>query len=409
MSWSRCAARDLGRECRSQAQDVTIDRVSELRPLIWRYSCAGPKGSLDDYLVTHSIDTFCALEPVPICHPARAEREAAAHIEVVDLADFMAARPAAEQDPLIEGGLLPDRSLMVEGGPAKHGKSILAMNMGLCLATGRRFLRWGIPKSVRVFYLQAEISEASLWDRFTKMLAGVDGGADAVRGQFFLATKKGLKLETKDGFEAVQRIVGKVQPRVLILDPLRRFLLGDENKSGDVGRFFDRLDRLVEAFGLSVILVHHFGKPSLEGRDGAQRLRGSSVIFDVGDSYLSVTRRNLKESKRYVRLGFELRNADDPPPLSLYRNPDTLRFEEVEEESGRVTPADVQALLASLGEVTGGLLAKRLADEKQCSARTAERAMSEALSQGLVDRRPLTEPGKREKSWLYFPAPGGRS
>lgn len=377
----------LSRELRSRGAQVKAIRLPNVN---------GHKVGLDDYLLNHSIEAFCSLEAVLI-RPVPAT--GAVLIQVQDLSEFLHSKPRRVES-LIGDGILPVKGTQVEGGPAKLGKSLFAMNAGLCLALGKPFLRWPVPKRQKVLYLQAEISEEALWDRFSKMLGAVEGGLEAVEGWFSLATKKGLKLDTRTGFEAVQRMMETVKPGVLIIDPLRRFLKGDENKSGEVGNFFDLLDRFIEQTGCSIILVHHFGKPSKdEQKDGAQHLRGSSVIFDVGDAYLSLQRKSLKESKRHIRLTCELRNADDPPPMELYRDPETLWMHEVEGDTSKCTVAAVHAIVSLAGSVSGKILTERLMETYGVGDRLARSQISEAVSLGMIKRLPID--GTKGKSFTY--------
>src|SRR5207248_655440 len=110
-----------------------------------------------------------------------------------------------------------------------------------------------------------------------------------------------------------------------IVDPLAKHMTGDENSTRDMGRVVSFLDELIQTYGLTVIVVHHTGKPARDDpREGGQRLRGSSALFAAADSVLL-----LEGAAPAFVLSFQLRHAAEPAPLLLQRT-DQLWFERAE-------------------------------------------------------------------------------
>ena len=330
----------------------------------------GPKGEkvgLDDYLLTHSVEALCAIEPIEIHHPAlRIGPEA---IEVHDLLR----REYAEPPALVGGGILPRQALGFIGGPPKVGKSSLALNLALRRTLGLPWLGFETTPG-RVLVLQAEIPERELQGRLRLMLQ--DLGGDPPARRLFLATYRGLKLDRMEGLKACRRLVEALHPDLLILDPLARFYSGDENSAREVGRLVGALDELIQSLGLAVMVVHHTAKPSMtDPREGGLRLRGSSALFAAADSVLVLD----KTEGGLFKLGFELRHGKEPEPMLLQRT-DRLWF------IPAGPPEDLLAVAALIQET--GLRYRQLVQAIQASEgvskATAERLLKRAKEAGLL-------------------------
>lgn len=75
------------------------------------------------------------------------------------------------------------------------------------------------------------------------------------------------------------------RPSLIVLDTLARtFGVGDENKQADMNAYVTAADRLRDATGATVLIVHHSGVG-----DG-QRERGSSVLRGAADTMIKVAR-----------------------------------------------------------------------------------------------------------------------
>lgn len=166
---------------------------------------------------------------------------------------------------------LPQMGKMLLYAPAKSGKSYLCIQMGRCIASGVEWL--GLPTvQGRVLYVQFELGEAVLRDRLLQT------GKDYEN--MFVGTSFNLKLDTEGGQKQLLTALDAIRPCVLILDPLYKAIVGDENESLDMRKVLDFLDSVIEAYSCSVVIIHHTGK------DESRRGRGSSVLEGWVDSYI---------------------------------------------------------------------------------------------------------------------------
>jgi AAA domain len=298
-------------------------------------------------------------------------------IEMIDAADLVA-REYPNESALVGGGLIVPRSLDVNGGGPKRGKSIIVVNREIRRALGLPFL--GFPTTPgRTLYIQAEIPEPQLKQRLVLMLADCPGvgriDAETLRGRLVTVTRRGLFIDEPGGYDAVRRLIEQAEPDLLSLDPLARFMTGEENSARDVGRLINSLDRLIQEYRIAIELTHHAGKPSNgDPRQGGQRLRGSSALFGAADTVTMLDR-----TQDAWTLSFELRHAEEPSPMLLDRTP-SLWF----------TPAGPPEKLVAVAELVKDIpmrystLTGAIVDDTKCSQATAERLIRDAKKAGLI-------------------------
>lgn len=206
-------------------------------------------------------------------------------------------------------GIIERESLSVLGGPPKVFKTALVTGLALRVATGTPWL--GVETAPgRVLMLQAEIAEQHFQARLRLMTDSL--GPLLKPDTFLVASDRQAPLDTAAGQARIHQLLAQHHPDLLIIDPLARFLTGDENRAQDMNVVVRFLDDLIQTLRLSVVLVHHTGKPTGAEREGGQRLRGSSVLFAAADSVLMLDRIR----GEYV-LSFQLRHAAAPAALTL--------------------------------------------------------------------------------------------
>ncbi len=232
---------------------------------------------------------------------------------------------ATQNVPHVCYPLLPKGGILVIGAPAKTRKSYFAIHLAYCLSTGNSFLGFKIEKPQRVLYIEKEIGVAGMRDRAEQVHRRF-GDAFAEDNLFFLP-KGNQTRKLSLGSDELRRVVATHNPDVIVLDPLRRFHRADEDSSGEMEKVFDAIEELQsvhlngdsfvygERAERSVILIHHCGKPS-ENRnpEDPNSLRGSSFIFDAGDSYAMLIRAN-RQSDNY-KVHFTFRHTADRSPMS---------------------------------------------------------------------------------------------
>jgi RecA-family ATPase len=216
--------------------------------------------------------------------------------------------------PYICFPLLPKKSRMIIGAPSKSKKSMLALNLAYDLAQGGKFIKWDIESPQKVLYVEQEIGVYGVRKRL-KAIQGFKGG-DIAPYNLNVVYKGNKRFSLDDGSPGLVNLrseIERTQPDVLILDPLRRFTHHDEDSSTEMVKVFQVLDELQQEFNLTQVVVHHASKRSEQrDRSDPESLRGSSFIFDDGDSYIMLDF-PVKGDMNKIRLNFRFRHAADIP------------------------------------------------------------------------------------------------
>jgi hypothetical protein len=103
--------------------------------------------------------------------------------------------------------ILPERSLAMLYAPRGVGKTLLALSIGLAVASGSQLLRWRAYRQRRVLYVDGEMPLVSLQERLRSLSAGL-GGVIPNDGFRILAadnTDNGLSIGSEEGQQSARK------------------------------------------------------------------------------------------------------------------------------------------------------------------------------------------------------------
>lgn len=385
-------------------------------------------GIADPYTPT---PTFTPLGPAPdvTFQPKRLhadDLDPASQLELITLGDLLADPP--EQPPELIEGLLREGDLVVIAAPRAVGKSWLAMQIGLLLAAGQGQLFGTLPvlKRSKVLFCHGEVDDHEALRRYRLLITAphCPDLSDAPLLNTFdqwritLTTKRVQRSQPDGTSVATTHVEALLDGRlehdivtddieVLIIDPWAVYYAGAENSNDEVEQALAELRRLQLTYGLTVIVIHHFGK-NTEGRDPEDLWRGASRLADWASTRISIVPHyNTKQAeargmsradaRRYVDVTFLKRSVplDDltaerdldgwfipwtPPMDDAVDEPvDGGRPSEVRT---RWTPHNIAALLdADGGEWPSGSAA---AAAMGISRPSADQVLREATNQGVI-------------------------
>lgn len=248
------------------------------------------------------------------------------------LLDFLS-KPVTHQPMLIKRGVLPLAGKAIIGGLPKSNKSFVALNIIKALAEGSAvfgaYYSEGVPvlgvtKPCKVLYIEQEIGADGLRER----LLGMSHGEIENLPIFIKTRDTKLQLDSPAGQAAIRKELDEVKPDVLVMDPLAKFHVQDENSAQFMGAIMRVGDKFIEDYGCAIIYIHHTGKPSDDpekerGRRGGNRLRGSSAIFADVDTFIEVSNLSGEQaSEPVLKLSFEIRRGKPIPPILVRRRED---------------------------------------------------------------------------------------
>jgi len=217
-------------------------------------------------------------------------------IEVHSLGNYID-RGIPEPKWLVEGVVPKGLTLII--GSSGIGKTWLVLHLAICVATGQNFLGRRIGDSGKVLIIDEENNMSELYRRFKTMLPSLSAEQKAaVREAIMIPNHFGFKFETSFGEmtnEAVMDgFIKKQCIKLLIIDPMRAVMDGDENSSEATQAFLGILKRLAQKHDMSTVLLHHPPKVKRKGKTegrGSGHFRGTAdcilIIDSDGDSTAS--------------------------------------------------------------------------------------------------------------------------
>lgn len=198
----------------------------------------------------------------------------------VSFVDFIAEGDDDEAEEWLVEGLVPKNGLTVLGGNPKTGKTLFALDLGFAVASGRPFLGRETARA-GFLYVTEEGSPVEMRKRARRLLAS--GLPDMPANLLY---RQGIRFDDARSWRLVRDALQEMgAPALLILDPLREMLAGDENDSTAIAAVGRAIRSVLSDFpGVTVMLLHHLAKRA-EG-EGGQRLRGSSALWGAADCIL---------------------------------------------------------------------------------------------------------------------------
>lgn len=152
---------------------------------------------------------------------------------------------------------LPKGAMSGLYGPPGAGKSLLALDWALCVATGAPWLEHAV-RAGYVLYLAAEghsgqAKRARAWLQHRGVRA-------TTVDRFGLVKERIAVVDSSDEYETLfARLEEEVEraPTFVIIDTLARSIEGDENESTAMTHFLDAAGRWMDEFGATVLVIHH--------------------------------------------------------------------------------------------------------------------------------------------------------
>jgi len=175
----------------------------------------------------------------------------------------------APPDPLIDGILALNSTAMLFG-KYGTGKTYVALNIGLHIATGRKFL--GLD-TVRAPVLFVAAERANQHEGRVKAWLKIynEPKAPDDLGFYWAPTPY---LDAGEDLHII-RIALEMGAKLIAVDTLSASMSGEESSNDDWNRFQEACNRITAATGACLLILHHPGKNTAAGARGASGMGGS--------------------------------------------------------------------------------------------------------------------------------------
>ena len=198
----------------------------------------------------------------------------------------------------------------------KLGKTWLASEMGVAVASGRSFLScFDVPEAGPVLMFSAEDHATDMKRRIAGICRARD--IDVATLNLSLIDSSTLTLNRSSEFARLKATVQDVRPKLLVLDPFVRLHTGSENDASSVSRVLGRLRALQRDLQIAILVVHHVRKRD-SGTTAGSAIRGSGDFHAWGDTSIFLKRRG-----QNVEMRVEHRAALSREPYAIRLTGDT--------------------------------------------------------------------------------------
>lgn len=282
--------------------------------------------------------------------------------------------------------LWTDQAVGVVGGSPKSGKTWLALEMAVSVASGTPCLgTFSVRAPAPVLLYAAEDSAAAVRDRL-ETLARVHA-LDFEQLDVRVITADTLRLDRPDDQERLAATVAAHRPALLVLDPLVRVHAIDENVAGQVAALLAYLRSVQRKTGTAIVLVHHVRKNVSPTSGAGYSLRGSSDLYAWLDSFLY-----LRKHHDQLTLTAEHRSAPAFGPVALQlgqSHPASAHLELVADDHNQPAPATetlTSRIFDLLSAASEPVTVENLRSRLQVRNERVVDALRQLSSQGKVQR-----------------------
>jgi hypothetical protein len=280
-----------------------------------------PEGKTDGWDVADAVREGWTAEEIrtqldaaePVERSDEAEQKADTEDATVPKYRFVGLRHALELPPIKFriANILTEGGSSVLAGPSGHGKSFLALDLSLCVATGEPF-RWDLSvKRGLVAYIAAEAFSGH-GQRVNARLDyyGIKADPDSIPLHFLPAAPQLMEEgEVQSVLVAIEELPEK--PALIVIDTLSMTFIGGDEKDGhDVGRYVGGIQRLQRVTGAHVMTLHHTGW-NQERERGHTALRAAvdtMILLNREDNLVTMSCLKQRDAEPFADLHFELKS-----------------------------------------------------------------------------------------------------
>ena len=170
-------------------------------------------------------------------------------------------------------------------GPPGCGKTFLALDIALCVASGSAFHEMPVQQG-SVLYIAGE-GVGGIGKRVKAWLENRGNGVTEKELPFYVLPTA-VDFTSLADVEKLKATIQLLEERaggfsLIVVDTVARALLGaDENSATDIGKFVKTCDVLKQSYNAALLGIHHSGK------DGSRGMRGSSALLGAVDTSIQV-------------------------------------------------------------------------------------------------------------------------
>ncbi len=239
----------------------------------WQYIVGRDLGAKDWNAWIRTVGNEC-VEPLP----------------VVNLASIWD-NPPPRKKVLIEGILRVSHKLLLVSS-SKAGKTSALLELAIAIAEG---LQWFGCRCAtgNVLYLNLEVDPDSFDNKLLETYAAMEL-KHPHPDRIDLVNLRGQSINLNNLVSRIQQQMQHKEYAAVIIDPIYKLGIPDENAAGEIAKFCVAMDQLANA-GPAVIYCHHHSKGSQGSKSSMDRASGSGVFARDADALLDLIQLEIPE------------------------------------------------------------------------------------------------------------------
>jgi hypothetical protein len=296
--------------------------------------------------------------------------------------------------------LLDAAAKLLLNGSSKCRKTFLVLQLAICLAARRRFLKWEPARTMRVLMLNGEVTEAHSHRRLFAMCRALGVDPRSLGDRLRVVNSRGHRFTLDDPPDWL--LAAAADADLIVIDPVYKFFAGEENSGADAAAFLAGLDQLCSESGAAAVYVHHAAKGTSGDRQTIDRGSGSGVFARDFDAALYVGVHRDEPDTLVVEPIIRAYPPVDPFCIEFqdgaFRVSDALPVIQTSATRHRTAPAQYIPVIQRIVETTGPITKTALIDKVQAagSSRNGARAAIESAISGgiLIEENRYSPPRK---------------
>jgi len=203
---------------------------------------------------------------------------------IISVAELLG-NPSKLPEEVIESVVRQGHKMMISGA-SKSGKSFLLIELAIALAEGTKWLGFQCRKS-KVMYINLEIDRNSLIHRFIDIYEAL--GIKPKNAHSISIWN--LRGSSKPLDELIPELIQKATlqgAEVIILDPIYKVMMGDENNATDMANLTNLFDKICYETGCTFVYSHHHSKGAQGFKKSMDRASGSGGFSRDADTQLDM-------------------------------------------------------------------------------------------------------------------------
>ncbi len=182
------------------------------------------------------------------------------------------------------------------------GKSRLSMQLAKAMATGTQFLKWPIPRRIKVMYLSLEMAGDMLKHFLESLLQSKEMDDEQSNNFMLVPVGKAIDVSSPEGLAYLEMFVKEYKPEVLMIDAMGK-LAFDELGETQAKAINNQMNYLIQEYGVTILMIHHNRKPDLTGkkRPGLGDVYGNQYVVTDAATVMTMF---MPENQAHVELIF---------------------------------------------------------------------------------------------------------